>query len=70
MEVFQQYEKIAQVANKELWGEPEPDTTSGVESDETVYVTKSGKKYHLESCRWGNIPISLTEAKERYEPCS
>jgi hypothetical protein len=53
-----------------LWGEPEPDTTSGVESDETVYVTKSGKKYHLESCRWGNIPISLTEAKERYEPCS
>ena len=69
MEVFQQYEKMAQSANKGLWGEPEPEATSGVVSDETVYVTKSGRKYHLESCRWGNISIPLSEAKNRYKPC-
>ena len=36
----------------------------------TVYVTKTGKKYHRETCRWGKIPIALAEAKQEYEPCS
>ena len=39
----------------------------------TVYVTKTGKKYHLESCsslRRSKIPMSLVEAKQRYSPCS
>lgn len=39
----------------------------------TVYVTKTGKKYHLGSCsslRRSKIPISLAEAKQRYSPCS
>ena len=38
----------------------------------TVYVTKTGKKYHLGSCsslRRSKIPISLKEAKARYSPC-
>ena len=40
---------------------------------ETVYVTRTGKKYHRESCsslRRSKISISLAEAKERYGPCS
>ena len=39
----------------------------------TVYVTKTGKKYHLGSCsslRRSKNPISLAEAKQGYSPCS
>jgi len=39
----------------------------------TVYVTKTGKKYHRESCRSlskSKIPISLKDAKAKgYTPC-
>ncbi|MCD8340945.1 MAG: hypothetical protein LUC87_02185 [Clostridiales bacterium] len=38
-----------------------------------VYVTESGEKYHLSTCRYvkdGGIALSLAEAKEQgYEPC-
>lgn len=41
--------------------------------DITVYITKTGSKYHREGCsslRSSSIPISLSEAKQRgYEPC-
>lgn len=40
-----------------------------VDGNMTVYVTKSGKKYHLESCRWDNTPISLDKARETYTLC-
>ena len=40
---------------------------------QTVYVTKTGKKYHTESCRYlshSKISLSLTEAKKKYyEAC-
>lgn len=44
-------------------------------SDEaiTVYVTKSGTKYHREGCRYlrkSKIAVGLAEAKQRYGPCS
>ena len=39
----------------------------------TVYITKTGKKYHLGNCRYlkkSKIKISLKEACERgYTPC-
>lgn len=37
----------------------------------TVYVTRSGSKYHTASCRYAGsgTPISLTEARSRYQPC-
>ena len=38
-----------------------------------VYVTRSGKKYHRASCsylRKSQIPISLSEARGQYGPCS
>jgi hypothetical protein len=37
-----------------------------------VYVTRTGEKYHRESCRHlakSKIPMSLTDAKQRYAPC-
>lgn len=41
--------------------------------DVTVYVTRTGKKYHRGSCsylRKSRIPMNLSEAKTRYGPCS
>ena len=41
--------------------------------DMSVYVTRTGKKYHREGCsslRRSKIPISLAAAKQRYGPCS
>jgi hypothetical protein len=44
------------------------------ETDETVYITKSGTKYHRAGCQSlskSAIPISKTEAEKRgYTPCS
>lgn len=43
------------------------------DTDFTVYITRTGKKYHRGSCsylRYSKIPISLTDAKQRYSPCS
>jgi len=39
----------------------------------TVYVTKTGKKYHLAGCRYlskSTIPMKLKDAATRYSPCS
>lgn len=41
--------------------------------DRTVYVTRTGKKYHRDNCsslRRSKIPISLAEAKQQYGACS
>jgi hypothetical protein len=41
--------------------------------DVTVYVTRTGAKYHKEGCRYlskSMIPMKLSEAVERYSPCS
>ncbi len=38
----------------------------------TVYVTKTGGKYHRENCRYlskSKIPMSLKDAAKKYEPC-
>ena len=40
---------------------------------QVVYITKTGTKYHEETCRYlshSKYPVSLVNAKERsYEPC-
>ena len=39
----------------------------------TVYVTKTGEKYHNDGCRYlrqSRIPMSLKEAAKRFGPCS
>ena len=44
----------------------------GLSADETVYVTKTGAKYHRESCsslRSSRIAMSLSKAAERYGAC-
>lgn len=40
---------------------------------QTVYVTRTGKKYHREGCRYlaqSKIPMTLKDAKAKgYQPC-
>lgn len=45
---------------------------SVLEQDDVVYVyiTRTGKRYHRASCRWGYTKVTLEEAKERgFTPC-
>jgi hypothetical protein len=41
--------------------------------EQTVYVTRTGKKYHRDGCRQlvrSRLPITLREAKQhKYTPC-
>ena len=42
-------------------------------SDVIVYVTRTGGKYHTAGCRYlrtSAIPMKLSEANQRYSPCS
>jgi micrococcal nuclease len=50
---------------------PVADATNVVQ-DVTVFVTKSGSKYHRAGCRYlkSCIPMSLQKAKKHYAPCS
>ncbi len=48
-------------------------TMAAMAADETVYVTKTGTKYHRAGCRHlakSAIPMALSEAASRYSPCS
>ncbi|HWQ41818.1 MAG TPA: hypothetical protein VN456_07255 [Desulfosporosinus sp.] len=48
-------------------------TPKQIPQDVTVYITKTGKTYHRDGCRYlsqSKIPISLSDAKSGYEPCS
>ena len=54
---------------------PQPAPQQSAQTKEiTVYITRTGKKYHRAGCsylRSSSIPISLKEAKARgYTPCS
>lgn len=43
------------------------------ENDITVYITKSGVKYHKSTCNYlkgGGIPKKLSEVKDTHSPCS
>ena len=52
-----------------------PEAPSQVEEpkSQTVYVTRTGRKYHREGCRYlaqSKIPMTLKDAKAKgYEPC-
>ncbi len=43
------------------------------ETETTVYVTRTGHKYHRAGCRYlsrSMIPMSLEDARAQYDPCS
>ena len=59
-----------------MGGAPQPQPTpqqSDQKKEITVYITRTGKKYHRAGCsslRSSSIPISLKDAKAKgYTPC-
>ncbi len=72
--LFEIYQRRAQQAGKGLWSKLLPVTpATTLPGITTVYITKSGKKYHRAQCQFlakSKIPISLTQAKKRgFTPC-
>jgi micrococcal nuclease len=73
---FKRYEKEAQEKGIGLWSNVEGMEPVVANKDEnpTVYITRTGKKYHRKGCsalKSSKIPITLKEAYERgYTPCS
>lgn len=50
-----------------------PPIVSSESAEKTVYVTRTGSKYHRAGCQYlsrSMIPISLKDAKARYSACS
>ena len=53
-------------------GSSKPERGEPLTQDSTVFVTRTGKKYHLDGCRSlsrSRIPITLAEARKKYGPC-
>jgi micrococcal nuclease len=82
MENFRSYERMARELG--LWGQSQettppvpksviPNKTTPSNADVTVYITRTGAKYHSSGCRYlsrSMIPISLKDAVARgYTPC-
>jgi micrococcal nuclease len=83
LEDFRKYEQEARENGQGLWAENSDASTEKIAqgegnkspptSDQTVYITKTGSKYHSENCRYlskSKIPISLKDAVLSYSPCS
>lgn len=74
LEEFRQLEKQARESKIGLWAPRAAEQQPRVTEDTTVYITRTGKKYHSDNCRYlskSKIPISLKEAFQRgYSPCS
>jgi micrococcal nuclease len=80
-EEFLGYQKEAREAKRGLWGDnssaKEQAEDSGKEAGKdpkeiTVYITRTGHKYHCAGCRClakSKIATSLVDAMEKYEPC-
>ena len=75
--LFQHYSGQAQQAGRGLWSASSLGSRQAqieeVPRTQTVYITRTGAKYHLSSCRYlkySKIPISLKKAKQNYGPCS
>ncbi len=83
LEDFRKYEQEAREKGQGLWSdniEARPEKLAQGEgnksppaSDQIVYITKTGSKYHRGNCRYlskSKIPISLKDAVLSYSPCS
>ena len=83
MDRFRASERKAREAGRGLWGSAAPvegkDTQPAKrdcdqpDEETTVYITKTGRKYHAEGCEFlskSKIAIPLDEARAKYDPCS
>jgi len=82
MEEFRELEEEARTSARGLWASepslptaemPLPGAAEEQAEELTVYVTRTGKKYHREGCPHlskSKVPMSLAHAAEYYSPCS
>jgi hypothetical protein len=83
MDLFRVYEREAQEAGRGLWGGAAPVERKDTNPAEkkagqpggatTVYITRTGAKYHAEGCRFlskSKMAIPINEAEAKYKPCS
>jgi len=75
--LFTKLQTEARENNRGLWAKNQessrPQYKDKPTSDEIVYVTRTGTKYHREGCRYlskSMISISLEDAVKSYSPCS
>jgi len=75
--LFSHYSGQAQQAGRGLWSASRIGSRHAqieeVPRTQTVYITRTGAKYHRSSCRYlkySQIPISLEKAKHNYGPCA
>jgi len=75
LEQFRAYERTAREARLGLWA-TEPFMAAALpatDAHDTVYVTRTGTKYHRAGCRHlarSQIPMALADAVKQFEPCS
>jgi micrococcal nuclease len=74
VERFTAAQKQAMETNAGLWAKESIGKPQAQTKEITVYITKTGNKYHRAGCKYlkkSCIPISLEEAKAKgYAPCS
>lgn len=83
LEDFRALEQRARQFGKGLWGSRDPTAKGSTEArpeepeseppSVTVYVTRTGSKYHRAGCRYlskSKIPMPLEDARKQYGPCS
>lgn len=66
-------QKLAESGVDQAEPDEDADTEDDDEDSETVYITKTGEKYHRSGCQYlsqSKIPISLSKAKKDYDTCS
>ena len=73
-DIFIKLEKKARETKKGLWASAKkPEKPSPIKVTNSVYVTRTGAKYHRGHCRYlskSKIPIDLESAVASYGPCS
>ena len=78
LEEFREYEQEARENGRGLWGEQVSEAVAEPNADADkqealVYVTRTGKKYHRDGCRYlskNKTSISLEAVTDTYGPCS
>ena len=74
LKIFEVYQRRAQLSRKGRWSKRLPPVPARkVAREVSVYLTKTGEKYHKEDCTFlakSKIAISLSQAKRRgFAPC-
>lgn len=78
-QLFARYERHARAMRKGIWAATESNRPTAKASpagepanSDTVYVTRTGSKYHRADCphaRASGTPVPLAEARKKYQPC-